>query len=276
MMIFTKTYFLPPTSDFLPPPPEGPLRLGSIISSTALPQSPLNLDAVAAVPASAVQTFTETNWKKKVSTTTSAGLGVYAQFLQLAGFGAELSGEHSKTDGSVLAFKALTTQSFEPDTAYLAEALKAPGVQHFMRKNFLGRRKPVLLVTGLKVVEGANVRYTENTSSSVRGQFGVDTTIASVPTTVGPKGHWSKVTDSDTSFERPSEFLFAFRVLQLSYKSNEVKSAPYSAGAFLGKDDQTASDEVLEVTEIAIADGSGLPAIDEADGAEVLCVASTS
>jgi hypothetical protein len=269
-----KTYFLPPTSDFLPAPPDGPLHLGSIIANTALPQIPLNRDAVVVVPDAAVYKHTETNWKKTCSTTTEASLGVYARFLQVVGLGAEVSGERNKTEGSVLEFKTMTTKSFEPDRAYLDEALKNPGVKYFMRKNFIGQRKPVLLVTGLKTIKGANIQFTEKSSSKVTAQAGVDATVASLPITVGPKGHWSKATDDDTRSTRSSEFLFAFRVVQVSLKGDEPKSELHAQGAFMGKDDSAEREEIPIIDDVVSAEDAGMPAFDEADGNQVLCVSS--
>jgi hypothetical protein len=42
---------------------------------------------------------------------------------------------------------------------------------------------------------------------------------------VRPRGHWNKTSDDKTDFERASEFLFAFRVLKVSYKYGIGKCA---------------------------------------------------
>ncbi|PTB62073.1 hypothetical protein BBK36DRAFT_1145150 [Trichoderma citrinoviride] len=233
-MSFTKTYFLCPTSDFIHPPPAGPLCLGAIIRSTSTPQYPLN-SSVVAVP-EANPPVVETDWKKTVSTETGLGLGVYAQFLQVVTggipVGPEVNAEHTSKAANTFAFDSMTTLAFEPTQEYVQEAIKAPTVQSWLREP-KQRFSPVCslyLVTGMKLVKGARIKYSTSQSATVTGRFGID--VPQLGTTFGPKGHWSSASDDETEFNREAEFVFAFRVKRLRF-GRKLKLEEYNKGAFL-------------------------------------------
>jgi hypothetical protein len=239
-MSFTKTYFLCPISDFIQPPPAGPLCLGSIIRSTSTPQFPLNRANIISV-ANANPPVVETDWKKTVSAETGLGLGVYAQFLQLATGGPEVDVEHSRQKANMFAFDTMTTLSFEPTPQYIEEAIKAPAVQAWLREP-KQRFAPVVslfLLTGLKLVKGARIKYLTSESTTVSGSIGIN--VAPFGMTFGPKGHWSSTNYDETEFSRESEFVFAFRVKRLRF-GRKLKVEEYNKGAFLAigknKDDE--------------------------------------
>jgi hypothetical protein len=254
-MSFTKTYFLCPTSDFIHPPPAGPLCLGSIIRSTSTPQFPLNGANIVPV-ANENLPVVETDWKKTISAETALGLGVYAQFLQLAtgglGLGPAVDVEHSSRTVNMFAFDNVTTVSFEPTSQYVEEAVKAPAVQTWLREP-KQRFAPVVslfLVTGMKLVKGARIKYSTSGSTAVTGNMSID--VAPLGMTFGPKGHWSSTNDDETEFNRDSEFVFAFRVKRLGF-GRKLKVEEYNRGAFLaiGKDEH--DDESVLVEDV---DGS--------------------
>ncbi|RFU80618.1 hypothetical protein TARUN_1574 [Trichoderma arundinaceum] len=234
-MSFTKTYFLCPTSDFIHPPPEGPLCLGSIIRSTSTPQYPLNRAKIVAV-ADAAPPVVETDWKKTISTEKGLGLGVYAQFLQLATgglpLGPEVNVKHSSTTASAFAFDTVTTLAFEPTQEYVQEAIKAPAVQTWLRepKQKFAPTVSLFLVTGMKLVKGARIKYSTSRSTTASGNIGID--VPALATTFGPKGHWESTNEDETEFNRESEFVFAFRVKRLKF-GRSLKVEEYNKGAFL-------------------------------------------
>lgn len=276
-MSFTKTYFLCPTSDFIHPPPAGPLCLGSIIRSTSTPQSPLNGANIVPV-ANANLPVVETDWKKTISAETEFGLGVYAQFLQLAtgglGLGPEVDVEHSSQTANTFAFDTVTTVSFEPTPQYVDEAVKAPAVQAYLKEP-KQRFAPVVslfLATGMKLVKGAKIKYSTSGSTAVTGNIGID--VAPLNMTFGPKGHWTRTNDAETEFNRDSEFVFAFRVKRLRF-GRKVKTEEYNKGAFLaiGKaenDDKTEPFLVDDVDGSDIENARLVP--DVAENGNVYCI----
>ncbi|OBT81626.1 hypothetical protein VE02_09966 [Pseudogymnoascus sp. 03VT05] len=258
-MSFRKTYFLCSTSDFIHPPPAGPLCLGSIIRSTSAPQFSLNGANIIPV-AKASPPVIETDWKKTISTETEFGLGIYAQFLQLAtgglGLGPEVDVEHSSRTANTFAFDTLTTVSFEPTPQYINEAIQAPAVQAYLREP-KQRFAPVVslfLITGMKLVKGAKIKYLTSGSMAVTGNIGID--VAPLGMTFGPKGHWTRTNDDEVEFNRDSEFVFAFRVKRLRF-GRKVKTEEYNKGAFLatGKDENDNGTESVLVDDV---DGSNI------------------
>jgi len=274
-MSITKTYFLCPTSDFIHPPPVGPLCLGSIIRSTSTPQYPLNRAKIVAV-ADAVPPVVETDWKKTISIEKGLVLGVYAQFLQVATgglpLGPEVDVEHLNKTANAFAFDTVTTLAFEPTQEYVEEAIKAPAVQTWLREP-RQRFTPVVslfLVTGMKLVKGARIKYSTSQSTTVTGNIGID--VTALGTTFGPKGHWISTNDDVTEFNRESEFVFAFRVKRLKF-GRRLKVEEYNKGAFLAVGGEQEDDESVLVEDVDGSDIKTAKAVpDVTENGSVYCV----
>ncbi|PVH92329.1 hypothetical protein DM02DRAFT_620011 [Periconia macrospinosa] len=274
-MSFTKTYFLCPTSDFIYPPPTGPLCLGSIIRSPSAPQYPLNRASVVAVT-DAFPPVVETDWKKTVSTEKGLGLGVYAQFLQLAvgglALGPEVDVEHSKKTVNAFTFDSVTTLAFEPTQEYVEEAIKAPAVQAWLRepRQKFALVSELFIVTGMKLVKGANIKYSTSQSTTVKGNLGID--VTALGTTFGPKGHWTSTNDDATESNRESEFVFAFRVKRLKI-GRRLKLEEYNKGAFMTVGGKKDDDECVLVEDIDGADIKTAEVVpDVTENGNVYCV----
>lgn len=82
-----KTYFLPPNWDY-PPPPAGPLQLGTIITHPITPSRSLNLEALQPIP----RTFqnVKTDWEQTRSQIYEGRFGIWASFLQIVGIGGDI------------------------------------------------------------------------------------------------------------------------------------------------------------------------------------------
>lgn len=280
-MSFTKTYFLCPISEAIHPPPAGPLRLGSIIRSTSTPQFPLNRASIVPV-VDEEPPVVEADWKRTISAETGFGLGVYAQFLQRvtgglgpgSGVDVEVGVNRSYRTTSSFAFDTVTTVSFDPTPQYINEAVKVPAVQAYLREP-KQRFAPVVslfLVTGMKVVKGAKIKYSTSGCTAATGNVGID--MAPVGMTFGPKGRWARTDDDETEFNRDSEFVFAFRVRRLRF-GRKVKTEEYTKGAFLaiGKDE---SGDEMELVLVDDVDGSDIENAtlvpDAAENGGVYCV----
>lgn len=117
----------------------------------------------------------ETDWKKTISTEKGLGLGVYAQFLQLATgglpLGPEVNVEHSNQTTNMFAFDTVTTLAFEPTQEYVERAVKAPAVQTWLRepRQKFALVSELFIVTGLKLVKGAKIKYSTLKSATVKG-----------------------------------------------------------------------------------------------------------
>ena len=208
--------------------------------------------------ADAVPPVVETDWKKTISVEKGLSLGVYAQFLQLVTgglpLGPELDVEHSNKTANAFAFDMVTTLAFEPTQEYVEEAIKAPAVQTWLREP-KQRFAPVVslfIVTSMKLVKGARIKYSTSQSTTVTGNIGIDVTALGM--TFGPKGHWISMNDDETEFSRESEFVFAFRVKRLKF-GRRLKVEEYSKGAFLAVGGEQEEDESVLVEDV---DGSDI------------------
>lgn len=274
-MSFTKTYFLCPISDFIYPPPTGPLCLGSLIRSTSAPQYPLNRANVVAV-ADAFPPVVETDWKKTVSTEKGHGVGVYAQFLRLATsglpLGPEVNVEHSNKTVNTFAFDTVTTLAFEPTQEYVQEAVKAPAVQAWLRepRQKFAPVSELFVVTGMKLVKGARIEYSSSQSTTVKGKLGIAVNALGAP--FGPKGHWTSTNDDATESNRESEFVFAFRVKRLKF-GRRLKLEEYNKGAFMAVGGKKDDDECVLVEDVDGADIKTAEAVpDVTENGNVYCV----
>jgi hypothetical protein len=218
----------------------------------------------------------ETDWKKTVSKETGLGLGVYAQFLQLATgglpLGPEVNAEHSKKVANTFAFDTVTTLAFEPTQEYIEEAVKAPAIQTWLREP---RQKfafvsELFIVTGMKLVKGANIKYSTSQSTTVKGNLGID--VTALGTTFGPKGHWTSTNDDATETNRESEFVFAFRVKRLKF-GRRLKLEEYNKGAFMTVGGKTDDDECVLVEDVDGAEFMSAEAlVDMTENGNVYCV----
>ncbi|KAJ4004059.1 hypothetical protein NW766_011915 [Fusarium irregulare] len=261
-MSFTKTYFLCPTSNIIPPPPTAP-------------QYPMNRGSIVPVT-DAFPLSEETDWKKTVSNERGQSLGVYAQFLQVAtgglSLGPEVDCEHSNKTESTFAFDKLTTLAFEPNQTYVEEAIKAPAVRDWLGE-LRQKVKPVnelFMVTGLKIVKGSRIKYSTLQTTTVKGNIGVD--VPAMGITFGPKGHWTRTDDDTTESNRQSEFVFAFCVKRLRF-GRRVKLKEYTKGAFMTVGGKKDDDECVLIEDV---DGADLEtaelALDETGNGDVYCV----
>jgi hypothetical protein len=274
-MSFTKTYFLCPTSDFIHPPPRGPICLGSIIRSTSTPQYPLNRGSTVAI-VDAFPPVVETDWKKTMSKEKGLGLGIYAQFLQLASgglpLGPEMDVEHSSKTANTFAFDTVTTLGFEPTQEYVEQAVQAPAVQAWLsepRQKF-GLVSELFLITGLKLVKGAKIAYSTSQTTAIKGNLGID--VTALGTAFGPKGNWTRTNDDAMESNRESEFVFAFRVKRLRF-GRRLKLEEYSKGAFMAVGGKKDDEEVVMVEDVNGADIKTAKAVlDVTENSNVYCV----
>ena len=276
-MAFAKTYFLCPPSDFIFPPPAGPLCLGAIIRSTSSPQVPLNRASVIPVVNESLPVV-ETDWKKTITHETKFGFGLYAQFLQLAIGGPGPEVEHSRQRVNTFYFDTMTTLKFEPTPDYIHEAIQAPSVQTYLKdhKQRFAPSVSLFLVTGMKIVKGANIKYSTSATSGVAANVGIASSALG-GMSVGPKGHWTRTTEDENEFKRGSEFVFAFRVKRLRFKK-KVEAEDYNKGAFLSINDGKDNDGTQHVL-IDDQDGSDIQTAnlvsDVTEDGPVYCVAAS-
>ncbi|KAF4962442.1 hypothetical protein FSARC_9471 [Fusarium sarcochroum] len=222
-------YFYAPTWDS---PPDGPIKLGNVISSVKRPDRPLFCS-----PPSQDTDIFETE-KKSVQYTKeklrSGRFSILTKFLSVLGFGVDVGAEVERSDEETFVFQALETTHFIPTPAYLQKCIEDDRVRRHLEISRF--RKPVYIITGLKVVTGAEANTLK--SRTVGGNLSVEVggTVWSggtVPIGGGP-GLEGKVTSSQrTKWEGSSDFVFAFRVSKVNVKKGEINEGEFRKGAML-------------------------------------------
>jgi hypothetical protein len=171
-------------------------------------------------------------------------------------------------------FDRIDTTHFIPNNEYLKRCVEGAAVRRFLETSRY--RKPVFVITGVKIVSGA--RGATTTSRAVDGMVGaqVDGTALSggmAPVGGGPEIRYGKATKSAVSWEGSTDFVFAYKVSELRVsKAGEVKrEREYTKGALYEDGARTYEVEPLAVNavnspSVESHDGFNAEIVDEGDG----------
>ncbi|KAK0123907.1 hypothetical protein ONS95_008899 [Cadophora gregata] len=142
-----KTYFVLTNFDL---PPDGPIKLGSIIA-TPLEPDILNPGDVVEVPAGHVHTSRERDWDITESLR-DGQVSVTARFLSSL----KLGGTNSTSDDleitSRFSVQAIETLDFAPSKLYIDEAVNKESIREYLEG--CQYELPVFMITGLKIGRG--------------------------------------------------------------------------------------------------------------------------
>ncbi|KAJ4186487.1 hypothetical protein NW755_007782 [Fusarium falciforme] len=242
-------FFYAPTWDY---PPGGPIKLGNVITSVKNPHRPL----FCSPPPEESDIFrTE---KKSVQYTKEklrrGRFSILTKFLNVLGFGIDIGAEIDRSDEETFVFDTLETTQFIPTPSYVQTCVEGKNVRDFLERSKY--RKPVYIITGLKVVTGAQANTIK--SRSVGGAVGVevDATIwtgGAVPIGGGPGVEGEVGNKVSTKWEGSSDFVFAFRVskVRVGEAPGQVLSEKeHREGAMLEREYTKPKDPELSVLEV--------------------------
>ncbi|KAJ4172034.1 hypothetical protein NW754_007632 [Fusarium falciforme] len=242
-------FFYAPTWDY---PPGGPIKLGNVITSVKNPHRPL----FCSPPPEESDVFrTE---KKSVQYTKEklrrGRFSILTKFLSVLGFGIDIGAEIDRSDEETFVFDTLETTQFIPTSSYVQTCVEGKNVRDFLERSKY--RKPVYIITGLKVVTGAQANTIK--SRSVGGAVGVevDATIwtgGAVPIGGGPGVEGEVGNKVSTKWEGSSDFVFAFRVskVRVGEAIGQVLSEKeHREGAMLEREYTKPKDPELSVLEV--------------------------
>lgn len=242
-----KTYFLAPTRDT---PPAAAIQLGHLITDPAWPEENILNPSILPIP-STMGPYTTT--KHDVSSSTSishdTSPGIFTEFLQsIAGLGVDLDGHYKREHESALDMAAMETTYFSPTVEYVREAVQAEEVRAFLRKkHWLVLKRPVYMITGLKIARGAKAATKMLRETGVHAQVSVDLSAVTggVPISVGPKLGHDRERGEQMNWNAGDDFIFAYRLRKIVLKKGvEVKSEMLVKGALYNLDEGT---ETLDV-----------------------------
>ena len=185
-----------------------------------------------------------------------------------------LASNGTESNGEIYKFEKLDTKFIDPGLAFVKESVLAPAVEEFIRQNNF--KKPVYMITGVKIARGADVALTRSRESETHAIAGPELTISSI-------------NSETTRFGESFDFVFAYRLREIYYEKGQVKHKECDKGALQGIDDgspekadeTSLSSPSLEISGLAQEDVSGEDlairedlAIDEDDGEECAIITS--
>ncbi|KAL1596527.1 hypothetical protein SLS60_009174 [Paraconiothyrium brasiliense] len=257
-------YYFAPTWDY---PPEGPIKLGNIISSSKKPHRPLaNL-----VP---VDTDVMTTNKESVTYSKekmrSRDFSILASFLSFLGAGADAGIRRGKSNLQNFSFDSVETVQVNPTDAYLQKCVEDDRVRLFL-DNAAIFRKPIYIITGVKIAKGVRAKSQASTSAGVMLGVQVDGTVLSggaIPIGGGPSMETESSQGTTVSWETSQEFVLAYRLSKVRVdRTGAVKTEEeYRKGALLEH-----NPEIVDLPTYTIA-GTELSSPEVGEGYETVVV----
>ncbi|KAL6906963.1 hypothetical protein GGI43DRAFT_380485 [Trichoderma evansii] len=236
-----KSYFLSPITII---PPEGPIRLGSIVEDPSFVQEPINNPPVP--PSSAGEKVYLHNAPKStvaLNASKSFALGLFVKFQQL--LQGKIGGKSSSAVEEAWSFDNLQTQWFTPSDDYIKQSLQQMEVQNFIAQNYSWlRRTKLYMVTGIMIAEGASSTIKAAEKNELHLSLGVETSLPQVPVSVLPQLDLEGASGVAKSQDKSDTVVFAFQLRRIKISpAGDVAHAQYTDGALLSVHKDTGSDK---------------------------------
>ncbi|KAL7919930.1 hypothetical protein ACQKWADRAFT_322627 [Trichoderma austrokoningii] len=151
-------------------------------------------------------------------------IGIWAKCLQA--IRGQLSSTQLQSAAEDHTFDVLETKYFLPDDVYLEQAINDPGVQAYFQ--VCNRRKPVYLITGIKIAKDSKVTSKRNTERSAQAKLKVDATDLGAPIEVGPEASWESTKKSGISYAG----------MKPKRRGHRSSNESYVKGAVFGKEER--------------------------------------
>uniref|UniRef100_A0A8H7KCQ1 Uncharacterized protein n=1 Tax=Bionectria ochroleuca TaxID=29856 RepID=A0A8H7KCQ1_BIOOC len=221
-------FFYAPTWDF---PPEGPIKLGNVLTSVEKPEQPLS--TTPSPTEDEVFSSEKKDVEHSIEKLREGKSSLFTKFLKFIGVGVDVTVSWEHSEKELYSFQKIETKQFVPTDEYIQRCIETPAVRQFLERSRY--RKPVYVITGLKTVYGASAKSTVSRSRDKKASIGVDGTVLSGGSPApGAKAAKENKTEKNTSWEGSSSFVFAFRVskVRVSKKTQGVKDHEfYTEGA---------------------------------------------
>lgn len=221
------------------------VTLGSLISDPKNPESRIPKSVPPPIPPGSIQTGSKTDWHTTSTQLLSGKLGVWAQCLQIVGLGGDVSFGALKSSLEDHRFDALETQYFLPDSEFIAASLNNDFVQGYLEVHEW--RKPVYMITGIKVARGASVANSTAREVDANAKVGADATMVGAPVTLGPKLGFEKKKERSVAYAGSTDYIFAYRLKRIrARKGGKLEEGDYIKGALYGMVDDEEKEQSLD------------------------------
>ncbi|KAI1330205.1 hypothetical protein F5Y16DRAFT_363417 [Xylariaceae sp. FL0255] len=218
------TYHLPPNFS-TPPPPAGPFHLGTVIKDFDRKEQmrPLNhgkdkdgKDKRISIPEGGVYQDHTGGFEATRSKLKSGELGIWAEFVGIEGIGSEasLSAKRSATD--MYKFSSVDTEFFYPSPGYISQCMALADVREYMK--LWKYKKPVYLITGLKVAKGASVRLEGDNEFKGKMGLSLNNPLGSA-IQAGPRAERTVEDNHTLAFTESSDVVIGIQCLKIYYKT---------------------------------------------------------
>ncbi|KAI0192817.1 hypothetical protein F4808DRAFT_362745 [Astrocystis sublimbata] len=241
------SFILAPTWD-LPASPSSPVQLGNVFTSLKTMERPLCRG-----PKINSEIFTSSKTQFMFSTEKSrtGGFGVFGRLLSMIlGIGVDATASWESEDSLRFSFDALETKQFYPDHDYLQACVDTDSVQRYLAKSRY--RKPIYIVTGLKIASGAKAESPQARIISGGLSPEVDaTTWGGVPMRGGVEVGGASGDRGNVTWETDSSFLFAFRVrrVMVGKRTGQLREDDYAKGTLMDAATETKNGPELIIME---------------------------
>lgn len=213
--------------------------------------------------------FTATRKKLK-----SGELGLWAKFMGLEGVGGEASVSAERSDSDKYEFDGVETESFYPNSKYISDCLKLSDVEDYLKGSRY--KKPVYLVTGIKVGQGITVRMNEKTNVKGKLEIGLNNPGGD-NIKIGPKAGGKSEFQSVYIFTESSDIVVGIQCLKIYHDragwlfgEKEVKSEYVASGAtFYGEGGKATEETLPKFTAVNPEDYNSPHLNSCADGSEI-------
>jgi hypothetical protein len=240
--------------------PDGNLRLGQILAE---PKDPAYvLQPLGPLPL-------HNNIKPEVTTRSNVSLSdnneLSAQFRTWANLGYipvqfKIASAKKRLHDLDWHFEKLESRIMAPDLAYVDNAMRHGDVEESLRSWRNPFKRRVYMVTGVRIVSGAHLKRREAASTKHMGAAQGAAPDASV--SAGTDANFATSSTESEEFERASDFVFAYRLNEVSYRG-KISHRPYVSGETSSADkppvrrgDEIVINdfEVLELSEVDLSD----------------------
>ncbi|KAI1052735.1 hypothetical protein LB507_009829 [Fusarium sp. FIESC RH6] len=231
MTSYKPTYIPSPNWDI---PVEGEVVLGRLIKDHKNPESRIPRSGI--VLPSKIYPGEKTDWETTLKQIRSGKIGLWAKCLQFVQSGLSFSQLNSSLENHN--FTILETKYFLPDDDYFAQVIEDPGVQaYFQVHNW---RKPVYVITGIKITRGASVSTESSKRRSGQAELKVDATSVGADVQAGPEASWESDKKRGVSYGGSTDYVFAYQLMRIKpkQKGKKFENKSFVEGAVYGKVDE--------------------------------------
>lgn len=153
----------------------------------------------------------KTDWRTTLEEIHSAKIGLWAKCMQYIEGGISFSVLKSKIENHK--FDTLETTYFLPEDEYFDQVLGDPDLQAYFEVT--GRRKPVYLITGLKIARGASASTETSNEQSTHTELKFDGTSSAIPINAGPEIDLDPKVTRGISYGGSTDYIFAYRLTRI-------------------------------------------------------------